>query len=40
MKENQSQYEYVRRSQKDYPLTLKLKIVSKLETGQLNLNEA
>ena len=38
MKENQSQY--VRRSQKDYPLTLKLKIVGEVENGQLNLNEA
>jgi transposase-like protein len=32
--------QYVRRSQKDYPLTLKLKIVSEVENGQLNLNDA
>lgn len=38
MKEIQNQY--VRRSQKDYPLSLKLKIVSEIENGHLSLNAA
>jgi transposase len=38
MKEIQNQY--VRRSQKDYPLSLKLKIVSEIENGHLSLSAA